>query len=373
MARIVLSGYYGFGNAGDESVLFSIIKELRRKKRSVQIVVLSNNPEQTSKAYKVEAVNRWCVTRVLGEILKADLVISGGGSLLQDTTGSKSILYYLGVVLLAKICGKPVFFYAQGMGPLKRRCSRILVRWVGNLVNSITVRDKNSLQTLRQLGVTRPPVQVTADPVLGLRVEELHRESGGKILKNIGIDVSAAERKPIAAFSVRDWKGLTAYKKALARAADDLVRKGWQIILLTLHYPEDVQACKDVSEAMEEEKYVLEGCCSAEDIMGIFTHLDLVVGVRLHALIFATVAGVPFVAVSYDSKIDAFLEEVKMKSAGNIESLEYEELSRVINEVVANREKIQARLVEIAAELNKRARKTSSLALSLIEKEDKNQ
>ena len=96
------------------------------------------------------------------------MLISGGGGLLQDVTGPKSIIYYLGVVLMARLLGKPVFFYAQGIGPVNTVVGKALVRLVANRVNAITVRDPDSKEELAVMGVTRPPVYVTADPVLGL-------------------------------------------------------------------------------------------------------------------------------------------------------------------------------------------------------------
>lgn len=367
MSRIVLSGYYGFGNIGDEAILFSIIKELRRKERKIEIVVLSGSPEETSKSYKVDTVKRWNFFQVLCELIKADLLISGGGSLLQDIKGLRSILYYLGIILLAKLLGKPVFFYAQGVGPVQSYLGKVLVRLVINMVDEITVRDRDSKEFLAELGVRRS-VWVTADPVLGLKVEELHRDAGGKLLKRTGIDPGAELEKPIVAFAIRDWKGLQEYKKAIARVADDLVRQGWQVLLLPMHFPTDVAACRELENIMEEESKVLKEKCSVEEMMGVFTYLELVVGVRLHALILAAVAGVPFVAVSYDPKIDAFLKEMEVAGAGKIETLDYEWLSRTVKETIAEREKIHTHLKERAGDFGKVARKTAERALKYVKK-----
>ncbi|SMB88453.1 Polysaccharide pyruvyl transferase [Desulfonispora thiosulfatigenes DSM 11270] len=89
MKKVILSGYYGFNNAGDEAVLYSIIAALRGLDENLEITVLSNNPEHTIKAYQVKAINRWKVKEIYPAIKEADLVISGGGSLLQDVTSKK--------------------------------------------------------------------------------------------------------------------------------------------------------------------------------------------------------------------------------------------------------------------------------------------
>nr|WP_316046858.1 polysaccharide pyruvyl transferase family protein [Planococcus glaciei] len=104
--RIVLSGYYGFDNVGDEAILYAIIQSLKEYYPEIGIVVLSNKPEKTARTYGVEAVNRWNVAEVAKAIKAADGLISGGGSLLQDETGRKSIPYYAGVMKIAQFLKK---------------------------------------------------------------------------------------------------------------------------------------------------------------------------------------------------------------------------------------------------------------------------
>lgn len=148
MAKVVLSGYYGFDNIGDEAILLSIIQALKERKADIDITVLSHNPQRTSNLYGVKAVNRWSLKEVKATLKDSDLLISGGGSLLQDITGIKSLLYYLGVVGLARRLGKPVFFYAQGIGPVDGWLGRRLMRLTVNRVEAVTVRDEQSRDDL---------------------------------------------------------------------------------------------------------------------------------------------------------------------------------------------------------------------------------
>ncbi|MBF6633431.1 MAG: polysaccharide pyruvyl transferase family protein, partial [Planococcus sp. (in: Bacteria)] len=89
--RIVLSGYYGFDNVGDEAILYAIIHSLKEYYPRIEIIVLSNKPEKTAETYRVKAVNRWSLKDIRAAIKSSDGLISGGGSLLQDETGRKSI------------------------------------------------------------------------------------------------------------------------------------------------------------------------------------------------------------------------------------------------------------------------------------------
>src|SRR5690606_9766944 len=116
----------------------------------------------------VYTINRWKFGEIFNLLGECDCLISGGGSLLQDVTGIKSLGYYLAIVRLAKFLGKPVFFYAQGIGPIETAFGRFMVRNVVNKVDYVTVRDKQSEVALLEMGVYKPKVTVTADPVLGM-------------------------------------------------------------------------------------------------------------------------------------------------------------------------------------------------------------
>ncbi|WP_227762416.1 polysaccharide pyruvyl transferase CsaB [Zhaonella formicivorans] len=364
MARIVLSGYYGFNNTGDEAVLFSILRTLRSLKPELKFTVLSNDPAKTSKQYGVEAVNRWKLKDVFRALSQADLFISGGGSLLQDTTSPKSILYYLGVVWLAKLMGKPVIYYAQGIGPITSGVGKKLVPLVSNKVDVITVRDQASKELLTELGVTGPPVYVTADAVFSLYHREIERKPGQELLERCGI--KPEDKLPMVGISVRQWKNLTGYQRVLARLGDELIRQGYRVVLLPFQFPDDVCACREIARLMQEEPVLIKEQCSVTEMLGVLGELQLVVGMRLHALIMAAVMGVPAVGISYDPKVDSFLKLTEQPNAGRVETLDFEVLSREVFGVLAKREAAVAKLAERVGELRVESRQTAELALNLL-------
>ena len=151
--KILLSGYYGFDNAGDDAVLFAIVQALREIIPDVDITVLSNQPEKTAQQFGVKAVDRWGKTSLPKAIKDCDVLISGGGSLLQDVTSKNGILYYLGVIKLAQMMRKKVIVYAQGIGPVNEPRNRALVAKILNKVQAITVRDFDSRRELMEMGV----------------------------------------------------------------------------------------------------------------------------------------------------------------------------------------------------------------------------
>src|SRR5690606_13718168 len=164
--RVVISGYYGFDNMGDEMVLAGILAGLRRLDPGVRVTVLSAHPAATAREHGVDAVSRTHLPSILAALARADLLISGGGSLLQDVTGPFNIPYYVGVMELARLRGVPVMMMAQGIGPVRGRMGRALVRWAVRRAAAVTVRDPQSARLLGDLGVPGAAVGVTADAAL---------------------------------------------------------------------------------------------------------------------------------------------------------------------------------------------------------------
>jgi len=105
-ARLLLSGYYGFGNFGDEAILRVFVDQWRERRPGDSIVVLSADPRETASTYGVRSVERMDAHVVGQAIRDADLVVSGGGGLLQSSTSLRSLLYYTGIIREAKRAGR---------------------------------------------------------------------------------------------------------------------------------------------------------------------------------------------------------------------------------------------------------------------------
>lgn len=366
MAKVVISGYYGFDNLGDEAVLFSILKTLRELRLGLRIEVLSNNPGQTEDIYKVTASDRWKLREVYGALKDADMLISGGGSLLQDVTGWKSLIYYLGVIWLAQRMGKPVFFYAQGIGPVNTPFGRFLMRLVVNRVNYITVRDESSREDLAGMKINRPQIEVTADPVLGLEEKYVDKKIGQEILGQAGLDLSIEKR--MVGISVRQWQELVDYKKVVAELCDKLSRLGYQVVFLPMHYPEDLKTSQETLALMEQPAVVLEGHYSVVEMASLIANMDLLVGMRLHALILAAVMHVPPVAISYDPKIDRFMGLLGRAAATPVDKPEFADLWSAVEEVISEPWLVREELIQEIEPLRQRAQASASLAIQVLEK-----
>ena len=143
--KAALLGYYGFGNLGDELLLESCIGILEKQGISRgQIIVLSNSPNETSRCFHVESINRWKIREVIHALRDSEALVLGGGGLFQDSTSVKSCVWYWGIVRLAKFFGCKVIALGQSFGPLKSKLSIMLTRNALNACTSIHVRDEPS-------------------------------------------------------------------------------------------------------------------------------------------------------------------------------------------------------------------------------------
>ena len=201
MAKVLISGYYGFSNAGDEAMLTAIVDSLKREDPDTVITVISGHPRSTSALHDVKSIGRFDFPAILRAMAETDLLLSGGGSLLQNVTSHFSLFYYLSIIALGVIMRKKVMLFAQGIGPIRGRFSRFLTRLICRHADLITVRDDGSLDDLCEMGFERKDILVTSDAVFSL--PDGNRKVGEVILRSMGID----PERPVIGFALRHWKG----------------------------------------------------------------------------------------------------------------------------------------------------------------------
>ena len=361
MSKIVISGYYGFNNAGDEALLTAILASLRAIEPKADITVISGNPGNTIVKHQVKSLYRFAAVRLLRAIGEADLVISGGGSLLQDVTSKRSLIYYLSIIAAAKWKGRKVMLFAQGIGPIRNRLMRLLTRLVVNKADVITVRDRDSAEELARMGVPAVKVEVTADPVLMLNPES--KVMGKAILAEAGLD----PYKPIIGVSVREWPENQRCLKQLATALGKLSEKyNAQIAILPLQVSMDLkdsQLLQSYLPKIRNRVALLQGDYSTEEFLSIIGSFRLLIGMRLHALIFAAVMKVPLMAISYDPKVDSFLKVIGTEAVGTVETLDARNVEKAAEDLWGRKSQLQEEHLVSMREL---AQSTVSKAFALL-------
>ena len=287
--RVVVSGYYGFGNAGDEAVLAGLLRTLRDVDPSLEATVVSGAPDETARDHGVEAVRRLDVPAIARALRAADGLVSGGGSLLQDRTSARPIAYYAGVMLLARSLGRPYAVHAQGLGPIRRRANRRLAAGALRGAAAVSLRDPESIALARTLGVRRR-IELVPDPALALTPGGGEGRPDGPIV-----------------VAVRSWPAPTPYLAGL-RAGLERLAESAPIVALPMQRGADLAPSRAVCDGIAGAR-VLDDDLALPAVLEAIGGARLVIGMRLHALILAAAAGVPAAAISYDPKVDAFARQ----------------------------------------------------------------
>ena len=302
----LVCGAYGRGNAGDDAILEAIVTELRQIDPDLPIWVLSRNPDDTRLTYRVNSIYTFAFPRFLRRMGKTRLYINGGGSLMQDVTSHRSLWFYLFTISAAKRLGCQVMMYGCGIGPIhspanRRRAAKVLQK----SVDAITLRDTHSREELEDMGVTNPEIILSADPTVILPAAPEQVVDG--ILESQGID----PRGRYIGFALRPWPGFEE-KAALFGAAADYAYEKYGLIpvFLPIERRLDVGAARLAAQHMKAPHYILPETGSSDHTIGLFARMQVVVSMRLHALVFAAGQGVPLVGVVYDQKISSFLSYI---------------------------------------------------------------
>lgn len=339
MYNILISGYYGFNNIGDESILRTVIDNLREKLSGVEITVLSKDPDLTAEKYGVRAVQRMSLWGILRAVGRCDLLLSGGGSLLQDATSARSILYYLFILRLAQLLGKQTFIYSQGIGPITLPRNRRLTAYVLRRTDGIVVRDGKSRDLLLELGVPERLIHVTADPVIRVKKPDpelglalLEQEGCPRVPGRLTVGWAVKARKPDGAFLREVAKCVLWLREAY----------GADSVLIPFFHDEDVAVCEDVARQLDGLAGCLRRKYLSEETLSIIGCMDVLVGVRLHSLIYAAVMGVPMIGVSYDPKVDSFLASIQRDTPFTVKDFTLEKFQAVFRETLEDREAICA-------------------------------
>ena len=348
---VMISGYFGFGNCGDEAILMAMIQEFSKATSKDKIVVLSEDPKKTKLLYQVDAIYRLNPILIISRMKKSSVFISGGGGLLQDVSGKGfSILYYLSLIFLANLLNIPSVIYGQGIGPVQKNINKKLLKWVLNRVNLIMVRDKQSRIFLEKLGVKKnKPIIVNADTAFLLKEKEVPKS----ILDKYRLDYSqgTAVKGMNIAMVIRNCKEVGIdYKSKIIKYAgisDYLIEKYQaNLFFIPFQVQTDLPLIKDIIKKMkfstvkciEEEMY-------PDEILSFISNFSLMIGMRLHSIIFATIANKPFIAIDYDPKVKYYVHSLELPELLiNLNQLTVKNVDNKLKYIEANREMIQSNL-----------------------------
>lgn len=326
----VICGAYGRGNAGDDAILEAILQEMRSIDPDMPLTVLSKDPKSTRLIYRVKAVHRSNFLAWRQAMKTSALYVNGGGSLIQDVTSRRSLWFYLHNIATAKRMGSRVQMYGCGIGPVTRPRHRDLAaKTLNRCVDVITLREPDSLEELKAMGVTRPKILLTADPAL--RLEKAPDDVIDSCLLRAGIPPHGE----YICFCLRRWKGFEEKAPLLGKAAEYAYQTyGLTPVFMAVEKHQDPGAAAIAAQSISVPHYFLNDAGDAASIIGALSRMKVVVSMRLHALIFAAGQGIPLIGVVYDPKVSSFLRYIEQELFVNLESLELPQLTEMIDRAV---------------------------------------
>lgn len=286
--KVLISGYYGFDNFGDEVILSILLDKLK----DCNVTVMTANPRKTFDTYGVHTIQTFSYEHVMRELARCDVLISGGGSLLQNATSNASLLFYTMIIRFALMMQKEVVIFAQGIGPIKGFWANFITKGVLKKCKYISVRDEKSKQLLDKWKIKS---NLVCDPVFSLEADNPERTS------RIGIQ-------------------LRKYDTLTDELFDNIIKQirkrffNREIELLCLQDEVDAgisQVFINKLKAVEPNiKVRLLGGLNNKQIIQRISQYDMLIAMRYHACLIGAKYGVKTLALAYDPKVSILAEEL---------------------------------------------------------------
>ncbi|MBO6256413.1 polysaccharide pyruvyl transferase CsaB [bacterium] len=322
--RIVLSGYFGFRNFGDEAILSVLVNKLQQNRN--RLTIITSDPEYTKSLYShIRVIKTFDFHNIIAAIYKSDILISGGGSLLQDVTSLKSLIYYLMIIFIGIFLRKKVIIFAQGIGPIKSQFGQFLTKSILKKCSYVSVRDKKSHELLKEWGIKS---ELLCDPIFS-------------------VNISPKEKTKTVAVQLRDCKGMN--MDFLDRLADAVCRnfRDYNIDIYSFQDSIDLEICKTFENKIKilnpEIKTKLYNDLTNMQIIENLNNAQYLISMRFHAIIIGLLSGIKTLGINYDIKVEKLAKEfglplidIKNDFGNAFEHIKSQNLKE-INEKVTNK------------------------------------
>jgi polysaccharide pyruvyl transferase CsaB len=378
-SKILITGSYGQGNTGDEAILTAIVDQLRARMPDARLVVVAGDTETIRDQFGVETVWWGDWAGIAQAVRQSDMVIQGGGGIFFDYSGfhpwnlfengAPDLAHYGGFSLLANLYRKPFMIYGVGVGPLISDSGREMVKIAHSLADKITVRDVESKSTLEELGIESNRIEVTADPAFSMRPADEARAR--EILSEHGIDCS----RPVIGVTARPWDyeiTQSEWEQSLADAISELAHsKQAQILLIPFHKGYDDGPLSRIRERLRtaSEVFVLGNVHGNQyvpnEIAGVIGACDLLIGMRLHSILFAILTATPAVALAYDPKVRSLARRIGHEEIC-VDLADLSRLKDVIDNVWERREELSRDFARAGVEMGLLSERNADLACELL-------
>jgi polysaccharide pyruvyl transferase WcaK-like protein len=313
---ILIHGYFGFGNVGDETVLSVAFDEFRRMfGDDVEFVVLSSNPERTVRIHGVRAIRERLTSPIFWRIfLRSHMLAFAGGGRYGYATWRRMAL----LALLAKLLGKAVVFWAVGVYPYDwrgfpvisrepvpfRGLTGLLIRFVISKASYVSVRDRYSYAVLRMTGVNR---RIVIEDDLAFRMKPPDPDECVSLAVKYGI---AGGRVLGINLRTLDYETNRRVVDYVVRLAQEFMGKGFDRFVFVPfgfgsfegRFFDDDLIIANMLKNYVPNLVVINEELNPRAILCLFNYFDYLIVMRHHAIIFALLTNKPMTALVYDTK-----------------------------------------------------------------------
>lgn len=307
--RVLIAGYFGCGNLGDDAILLGFLEAIQNS--AIEPRLLSGAPEESHRMYGLHSYPRKDMAAVSRAINDCDILVFPGGSIFQDVTSLGSVLYYSNLVGSAKKAGKRVLLLGQGVGPLNNFIGKSRAAKAFNQADAITVRDQASAQTLKSLGVKATP-RIAGDFAFLLPKPSLADDSSGFSVGQMRA-VGLAPR-PVG----KNSKEIIELFAGLSRM---LFQNNLMPVLVEMDRADDAELINAIEKAQGGKIPSIRKVQNPMQLQAKLARMDAIIAMRLHAGILATTVDVPPFMVSYDPKVTAFASAMELPPAPSFQGL----------------------------------------------------
>ena len=355
---IMISGYYGTGNFGDDITLDAIIRNISQQYPLKSITVLGHTNQSIYDDSRIHTLHRFDLWHILPLMKRTKLFLLGGGSLLQDKTSNRSIFYYLFMLHHAHKFGCKTMVYSNGIGPIYKKAHKRQLAKLLPKVDRITIRDKASYEYLQSIGVTN--AILTADEAYNYPPNA----------KDLSLSTDLPEGKKVLLVNLRTTAAHTNETYKCIASAINTVAKKYELypMLLPAQYEQDKAPLKTVSAQLKCPHHLFDKPLNNAQIITLIQNCDYMLAERLHPIIFAAIMKKPFTCIVYDPKIQAVAEQFGMLNFSvRAEDIQTKELADKLGKMIENADNIHALLSPVIAKLTDAARRNSEIAGELLD------
>ncbi len=389
--KVIIAGYYGFQNVGDEAVLQSMLNDLRQTNIEFDFTVISNNPDETSKKYMVDSIH-WNDYQLVTSVVKeSDLLIVGGGGLFNsylDYEADKLLLgghqlfsvFIFGLPILANLLNTKSMIFGVGASHINSEDAKLHILKAVEFSEITTVRDYGSKDILIALGCESDKITVTADPAF--RLDNVDANTVYSVLQKENI---VFQDRPIIGVVVRNWEfyGDNHITEEAIYFSLKKILEHEKFTILFIPFDDgkdvgdmsfDTSMINRLIRKLGNSPYIhaIRGFYTSDIYSSIISLCDVTIAMRLHSVIFSLKNHVPCIGLVYDQKVKNILDMAELgELAIDIKDITSESILKKLSHIIANKRQYTEQIVNKSTELKDKAFNNIQQVISILENRPK--